>query len=666
MPYSQEFSGAVSPRPLGGGPFVLLDDASAGGKGGGAGVRARLYTDPQAVVVARRPEEVAGALARLDALSAQGFWLAGYIAYEAGLALEERLAPLAAARCGADGPLLWFGAFAGVRHLDRAGLDTWLSGNGAAAKGLAGRGGAIGPLEPTLSVGGYARAFAAISEAIAAGDIYQANLTFALAGSWRGDPLALYAALRGRGGGAHGGVVYDGSHWLLSASPELFFESDGSGAVTLRPMKGTRPRGATPEQDAALAAQLAASEKDRAENLMIVDLMRNDLSRVARPGSVRVEAPFAVETYPSLHQMVTTVKGQLAGDGGALALVRALFPCGSVTGAPKIRAMELLCENERDPRGAYCGAIGRIDPAGGEGATAGAADLSGAAAFNVAIRTLRLTPDEGKTGEAAMGRAVMGVGSAIVADSQCLPEWRECLVKGGFVHQPTPDSDGGGQPASGQPASGGGVAGFDLIETMRFTLEEGIPLLELHLERMGASARALGFSFDRHAARNAIQALCFEAEGPAKLRLTLARSGATCLEAADMPADLVGPQNEPVTCAVLPLPLDPGDWRLAHKISERWLYEAGLRAARAAGAAEALLLRDDGLITEGCFTNIFVARDGLLLTPPLGLGLLPGVLRRHLLDEGRAAEAELRLADLAGGFFIGNALRGLMPALLLA
>ncbi len=630
MPASHDISGAAWPVLTPGAPFVLLDDASAGGGGG-----ARLYTDPREVVVARRPEEVAPALARLEALSAQGCWLAGHIAYEAGLVLEERLAPLAPARCGADGPLLWFGAFAGVRSIARDALGDWLAAHGGET------GAAIGPLEPTLSVGGYARAFAACREAISAGDIYQANLTFALAGGWRGDPLALYAALRGSGGGAHGGVVYDGSHWLLSASPELFFTMDERGAVTLRPMKGTRPRGATPAQDAALAAELAASPKDRAENLMIVDLMRNDLSRVAVPGSVRVRAPFAVETYPSLHQMVTTVTGQLPPGAvagvGAMALVRALFPCGSVTGAPKIRAMELLSAQERDPRGAYCGAIGRIDPAGGDGAP----DASGTAAFNVAIRTLRLTPGEGSE-----GRAVMGVGSAIVADSEAMPEWRECLVKGGFVHQPTPES----------------VARFDLIETMYFTPEDGIVLLELHLERIRASAQALGFVFDRHAVRNAIQALCFEADGPAKVRLMLARSGATALEVCDMPA----PMAAPAICAVLPLPLDPGDWRLAHKTSERWIYEAGLRAARAAGAHEALLLRDDGLITEGCFTNIFVERDGLLLTPPAGLGLLPGVLRRHLINQGRAIEAELRLGDLAGGFFIGNALRGLMPALLLA
>ena len=205
------------------------------------------------------------------------------------------------------------------------------------------------------------------------------------------------------------------------------------------------------------------------------------------------------------------------------------------------------------------------------------------------------------------------------------------------------------------------AAGFDLIETMGFTPEGGIPLLELHLERIKASAAELGFSFDRHAVRNAIQALCFEATDAAKLRLVAARSGAFSLELADHPPAL----SSPAPCAVLRLPVDSGDWRLRHKTSDRGFYDAGLSAARAAGAGEALFLRDDGLLTEGCFTSLFVTRGDKLLTPPARLGLLPGVLRASLLASGRAHEAELSLDDLAGGFLIGNALRGLMPARLM-
>jgi para-aminobenzoate synthetase/4-amino-4-deoxychorismate lyase len=544
--------------------------------------------------------------------------MAGMLGYEAGLALEPHLAPLLPGRTGEE-PLLWFGAFAGFETIPAAAMDAWLREQAGRAPAL------IGPLEPQISQAAYRAAFDRMHAAIEAGDIYQANLTFPLAGAWQGDPLAMYAALRRNARAGYGGIVHDGTRWLLSCSPELLFALC-DGAITVKPMKGTRPRASDPVQDAMLRNMLAASAKDRAENLMIVDLMRNDLSRIAKPGSVRVEQAFAIETYPTVHQMVSTVRAQLAAGRTAMDVLRALFPCGSVTGAPKIRAMELIAQVERDPRGAYCGSIGRIDP-------------SGDAAFNVAIRTLRLT------GDGASGRAVLGIGSAIVADSQALPEWRECLVKGGFVRQ------------SGH----GAAARFDLIETMRFTPDEGIPLLELHLERLRASAQDLGFTFDRHALRNAIQALCFDADRASKLRLVLARSGAYSLELTAVPPVL----PDPVICAVLPLPVDDGDWRLSHKSTDRGFYEAGRRAAQVAGAHEALFVRDDGLVTEGCFTNLFVARDGKLLTPPARLGLLPGVLRRSLLDDGRAVEAELTLDDLGAGFLVGNALRGLMTARLL-
>ncbi len=591
-------------------PFILLDDARADGAS-----PARLYANPREAVVARTVDEVLPALKRIDALRGEGLHLAGYLAYEAGLALEPKLAALASVRTGATGPLVWFGAFESYRELAAEDVPAWLA---KQAGGTA----QVGPLDPQLSAGGYAAAFTALQERIAAGDIYQANLTFALAGSYRGDPLALYAAARPAAGAGYGGVVFDGTHWLLSFSPELFFAERG-GAALVKPMKGTRPRGRDAAEDARLKAELEASEKDRAENLMIVDLLRNDLSRVAVAGSVKVEHAFAVETYPTVHQMVTTVRARLTEGTSAVDMLGALFPCGSITGAPKIRAMQLIDQTERDARGPYCGAIGRID-AGGD------------AAFNVAIRTLRLTPSENQR-----GRAVLGVGSAIVADSEVLTEWRECLVKGGFVRL--------------------AAGGADLIETMRFTPDEGIPLLELHLERIKASASELGFAFDRHAVRNAIQALCFEADAPARVRLLVSRGGAYCLELGELPA----PFSEPVVCAVLPLPVDSGDWRLRHKSTDRHFYEAALAAARGAGADEALLIRDDGLLTEGSFTSLFVERDGKLLTPPAALGLLPGVLRRSLIEQGRAVEAELTLADLAGGFLIGNALRGLIPAVLL-
>ncbi len=599
-------------------PFILLDDARESGA-----ADALLYQAPGAVFAAFHANDVEQVLSEAHAAhKTTGGHLAGYIAYEAGLALEKKLAPLANARSGGAGPLVWLGLFDDApQRIAAADVPGWLAARGSGDKT------SIGPLDPQLSSGGYIAAFEALREAIHAGDIYQANLTYPLAGSYRGDPVTLYAQLRASAGAGYGGIVFDGSHWLLSFSPELFVALEDD-AAKVKPMKGTRPRGGDAAADRALAQELTSSVKDRAENLMIVDLMRNDLSRVAVPGSVRVDAPFAVESYPTVHQMVSTVRATLMPERGAMDLVRALFPCGSITGAPKIRAMELINEVERDARGAYCGAIGRIGP-------------DGAAAFNVAIRTLRLTPIEN-----GQGSAVLGVGSAIVADSDAMAERRECEVKAGFARAASPAND---------------APQCDLIETMAFDPENGIALLELHLERMKRSAAVLGHAFDRHAARNQIQALCFELEDPAKVRLRTARSGSTALEAGPMPASFDGD----VQAVALPHPLDPSDWRLAHKTSDRGFYEDALDAARAMDAAEAVLVRGDGLVTEGAWTNIFVERDGVLLTPPATLGLLPGVLRAFLLEKQRAREAELTLDDLAGGFWLGNAVRGLFKAQLL-
>ena len=594
-------------------PLVLLDDARVAGS-----ADAQLFEDPVEIFCARRPEEVAATLAAADAARREnGGTLAGYLAYEAGLALEDRLALLAAGRTGAAGPLVWLGRFDDHRTIPAAEVPAYLAERGEGPATL-------GPLDPQISPGAYEEAFDALQDAIAAGDIYQANLTFPLAGGFTGDPLALYAALRPAACAGYGGVVFDGDRWLLSLSPELFVSLKGREAK-VKPMKGTRPRAGDEAADRALRDELAASEKDRAENLMIVDLLRNDLSRVAEAGSVRVEDAFAVETYPTVHQMVTTVRARLAEGRGPMELLTALFPCGSITGAPKIRAMELIADVERDARGPYCGAIGRID-AGGD------------AAFNVAIRTLRLTEIEN-----GRGKAELGVGGAIVAGSEARAEWREALTKGAFARASSAEWTA--------PA-------VDLIETMLFQPSTGIADLDRHLARMRDSAEALGIGFDRHEARNQIQALCFDLEGPACVRLLAARGGALALEARPLPPAW----PDPARAILLPLPVDPGDWRLRHKTSDRGFYEDARRVALAEGADEAIFVRDDGLVTEGTVCNLFVERDGALLTPPAALGLLPGVLRARLLAEGRAREQALTLADLESGFLLGNALRGLLPA----
>ncbi len=331
-------------------PFILLDDARNEGASD-----ARLYEQPLEVVVARRPDEVESALAQIAATP--GDW-AGYLAYEAGLALEPRLAPLAASRTGASGPLVWFARFATVTRMPSEEVERWLAREASGP-------GRLGPMGAAISAGAYARAFDTVQEAIRAGDIYQANLTFPLSGTWDGDPLAIYADVRRDARAGYGGIIWDGAHWHLSFSPELFFKlADGEARV--RPMKGTAPRGSTPEEDARFKAQLSASVKDRAENLMIVDLMRNDLSRVSQAGSVKVEAPFAIESYPTVHQMVTTVRAKLAPREDVRSLLRSMFPCGAAARPLPLRLDHRRAQDSRDgdhrPRRTRCArGVLRID-----------------------------------------------------------------------------------------------------------------------------------------------------------------------------------------------------------------------------------------------------------------------------------------------------------------
>jgi len=576
-------------------PFVLLDDARPGGP-------RILYRDPAGVIAAIRPEEVAPALERVRAALAEGKHAAGWMAYEAGHGLEPRLASLAR---GSEGlPLLWFGLFAEAEMIDEAALEAMLGDPAGAWVGLP---------RPGISRADYGQAHARVADYIAAGDIYQANLSFRADVAVQGSPLGVYARLRRNARAGWGGIVHDGRNWLLSLSPELFFKSDGA-HVEARPMKGTAPRAADSAEDAALAQALAADPKQRAENLMIVDLIRNDLSRVATPGSVVTPLLFAVEHYPTVHQMVSSVEADLAPGCDAIDLVRATFPCGSVTGAPKMRAMEVIAEVEPDARGPYTGAIGAFAPDGG-------------AAFNVAIRTLVL--QEGRDD------ARIGLGSAVVADSTVEGEWQECLAKGAFLTMDQPR--------------------FDLFETMRFEPDEGIVRLDQHIARLGASAQTFGFAFDRHEIRNEMHAATFRLIAPSRVKLMLGMSGAVSIEVTPLPP--TPPQPFPVR--IVPLPVDPQDFRLAHKTTDRAFYSA---ARAGAGMFEVIFARSDGLLTEGSFTNLFVPRDGTLVTPPLALGLLPGIQRALLLESGEAVEGEVRAADLTGEFFLANDLRGLMKA----
>lgn len=387
-------------------PFVLLDDARPDSSMG-----ARLYTGPVELVTAYLPEEVQPALDRLSAAQDRGLHAAGYLAYEAGFALESRLSPLCQALPAGE-PLLWFGLFENFQHVAAADVPNLLPRPAAHRNGPA----------PQVAQSDYAAAFDRIQAYIEAGDIYQANLTFPCSVAVPEDPLALYAALRDRAGAGHGAVLFTGKQWLLSFSPELFFTLD-AGILTARPMKGTAARGKDSASDAAAMVQLQADPKQRAENLMIVDLLRNDLSRVAEAGSVAVPELFQVESYPTVHQMTSTVKARLRGGLGPVDVLRAIFPCGSITGAPKLRAMEVIHEVEVGPRGAYTGSIGCISP-------------DGNAAFNVAIRTICVNEGNG------LGR--FGLGSGVVADSVRQAEWDECLEKGKFLGDDPGAKDGSG------------------------------------------------------------------------------------------------------------------------------------------------------------------------------------------------------------------------------
>jgi para-aminobenzoate synthetase component I len=366
-------------------PFCLIEDRDAGG--------AMLFAAPREIIAVYRADDVAPALAALQKAVSENHFAVGFLAYECGYAFEPRLATLL--RPHDDKPLLLFGVFDAPRQAPA--LD-------GPEEGL------IEGLRPAWDFAEYQKRFSACRNYIAAGDVYQINLTFPVFGRWRGAPLGLYRRLRARQPVALGGIVALGGDVILSLSPENFFSTRGA-KISARPMKGTSPRGATADEDRALAEALARDEKNRAENLMIVDLLRNDISRLSEIGSVRVADLFSVETFPTLHQMTSGVEALLRPGFSLREIFAGLFPCGSVTGAPKIRAMEIIAEQEAFPRGVYCGAIGVIAPSG---------DMR----FNVAIRTLTLAPN---------GHLSCPVGSGVVADSQEREEYEECLLKARFL-----------------------------------------------------------------------------------------------------------------------------------------------------------------------------------------------------------------------------------------
>ncbi len=642
---------------------VLLE----GGKPDRAGSQqipwTQLFTAPLRVCAPFTAAEIPDLFATIESAVAAGQCVAGFFSYECGNCFEPK-AGLRAAR--PDLPLAWFGIYERSYAFDYQ-VGSFVDGEppelqiykrksanapsqerevyrnehevpgqdfsraGDAAKSTR----ATAP-EPELTTefavteAEYARRIAAIHEWIRAGDVYQLNFTAPFRVKVRGSGADLYAQLRARQPVDYGAFLHwEAGRHILSFSPELFFRVDQDGAprggrrIVTRPMKGTAPRGRTTREDREIAEWLRNDPKNRSENVMIVDLLRNDLGRVAQFGTVRAEELFAVERFSTLWQMTSTVSAELRPEVGFHDIFRALFPCGSVTGAPKVRAMQLLARLEGEPRGVYTGAIGFFSPR--------------QTVFNVAIRTLELNGERGR----------MGAGSGIVTDSDPAEEFRECLLKAKFL-------TGSANPWPQE---------FSLIETMLW--DGAYPLLELHLDRLTDSAEYFDFACDRATVKAALldRASTFPAGEPRKVRLLLDAGGVVRIS--DEVLELSRGEDRISCVRIAEARTDPADRMLYHKTTHRALYATAFQQAARDGLDDMLFLNLRGEVTEGAISNIFIEKDGRWFTPPIECGLLAGVYRRHLLETRPNIEQRvLSLDDLrhADAIHISNAVRGLRRA----
>jgi para-aminobenzoate synthetase/4-amino-4-deoxychorismate lyase len=573
--------------------------------------QSHLFLNPKRLLVARRLGEIPGLFGEIEMALKQGLYVAGFLSYECGYHFE-RFADIEVPQ-----PLAWFGAYEQVHtfnHLlevNPRGRATPPAGNGTTARYAA----LADDTALQISEDAYVAQILAIKEHLAAGDTYQVNFTDRLAFSTSLAPAEVFAALSAQQSVAYSAFLNLEDRSILSFSPELFFKIEGERICT-RPMKGTMPRGLDLADDERMANRLRSDEKNRSEHVMIVDLLRNDLGRICRIGTVKVESPFVVERYDTLHQMTSTVAGTLLPDIGFYDIFRGLFPSGSITGAPKIRTMQIIRELETHARGVYTGAIGFIAP-----------DRS--AVFNVAIRTLAMQD----------GWLTMGVGGGIVADSDPRDEYRECLLKAAFVtrrHEP-----------------------FQLIETILW--DGDFQLLSLHLDRLASSASYFNFPFERAQITSELFDLpkshSFANGAPRRIRLLLSENGSRTCEVSEFP------QEPSMIRAVL------ADERTSstdpfrrHKSTRRELYDRLYAKARAEGFQEVIFANENGELTEGAISNLFVEKEGRFLTPPLSSGVLPGVFRRHILEtRAGAVETVLTLDDLktADAIYLCNSVRGL-------
>ncbi len=553
---------------------------------------------PETVFCVRRHGDVIPALTEIGRAAERGYVAAGFISYEAAPAFDTAMA----AHDPGALPLLWFGLYRAAEPVP--------------APALSNRPFTNPEWRPSVTREEYRHTIAEIKERIAAGETYQVNYSFRLRAPFTGDPPSFFDALCRSQRASYAAYLDTGEDILCSASPELFFRLDGR-SVTCRPMKGTAARGLTRETDEARGRHLHHSAKNRAENLMIVDMIRNDLGRVARTGTIRVPRLFEVERYETILQMTSTITA--VTDAAPADILRALFPCASITGAPKIRTMRIIRDLEASPRGIYTGCIGFVGP-------------GRRAQFNVAIRTVHV--------DKASGQAEYGTGGGIVWDSEPEAEYRECETKARVLRIERPS--------------------FSLLETILWEPGSGYFLADRHLDRLIDSARYFDFKASRdavagHLARSARR---FEAQ-PQRVRLLVAEDGTVQVESISL-ANTPIPDRLRVKLARHPV--SRSNRFLYHKTTHRTVYEEALK--HQPDCDDVILWNEEGEITESTIANIVVRKEGRWITPSLSSGVLPGVLRAHLLEQGDIREEVVRREDLtdATEVWLINSVRGWMKA----
>ena len=555
----------------------------------------RLYEHPREVIAISDAAAFSNSLLRIEEHISTGGEAAGLLHYEAGYAMEPILSPLLSKQTGT---LLWFGLYGNASVFDEIYFPASEPGD------------EIESLAAAMTRNQYFEKLDEIRELIAAGEVYQINFTHPVHFHLRGSAWRLFVDLCRRHPVPYASFINTGDQQIVSLSPELFFRIE-NGHITVKPMKGTAPRGFTLADDDQRGKELAVSEKNRAENVMIVDLMRNDLSRICRAGTVKATRLFKVERFPSVWQMTSTIEGELVDRCTIEDIFRALFPSGSVTGAPKIRAMQHIARLEMSERGVYTGAIGYFAPS--------------EAHFSVPIRTAVVHEGEG----------IMGVGSGITHDSSPAGEWEECEWKIAFLTRSVPE--------------------FELLETLIWDGE--YRLLDEHLERMKASAVYFRFEFDEHKVRGALRDLAARMGSAAqRVRVTTTRDGNIRIERRELSANRFG------RVRISNAQVSSKDHFLYHKTTHRDVYDRELAAALSAECDDALFFNEREELTEGAIHNVFIVKDGVWKTPPIQCGLLPGTYRRQFLRECHDVREEiLTLDDLmrAEKIYLCNSVRGM-------